>query len=135
MLQSCIVHAEYDTVLWHLTRNSHDYLFNCLFATMLDLTLSLYFREHLLILVILIFVGRGRLFPDGKASISFCSDGSEDPGGPFNGFVMRASCFDPAELLLPGCVDYNFFRAWDPAFVNLIFDMFPPVRISLHYKL
>ena len=94
---------------------------------------SLCFREHLLILAMLIFVGRGRLFPDGRASISFCSDGADDPGGPYNGFVMRASCFDPAEYQLPGCVDYNFFRAWDAEFVDLIFDMFPPVRILLYY--
>jgi hypothetical protein len=73
------------------------------------------------------FVGRGRLVPDGKANISFCSDGAQDPGGPFNGFVMRASCLDPAEFQLPGCVDYTFFLAWDPDFVELIFDTHPMV--------
>ena len=41
---------------------------------------------------------------------------------------MRATCLDPTEFQLDGCADFGFFQAWDPLFVNQIFEPFPPVR-------
>lgn len=79
-------------------------------------------------------MGRGRIFADGSANISFCSNNVEEMG-MFDGFVIRASCLDPAEFQLPGCVDLGFFRAWDPGFTEQIFNDFAEVdKITLPHK-
>ena len=75
----------------------------------------------------ILITGRGRIIPDGRASISFCSDNvSPNPGENFDGFVVRATCINPAEFLAPSCVDYPFFAVWDPQFTRIIEDL-PPV--------
>jgi len=45
------------------------------------------------------------------------------------GFVLRATCLNPAEYNLPGCTDLQFFREWDPGFVNIINNEFPTVSL------
>lgn len=81
-------------------------------------------------------LGRGRMIPDGRANITFCTNNLNEPGGPFEGFVMRATCLDLPQFMYPGCVDLNFFRAWDPGFVNQIFSpgIGPVERVLLPHK-
>ena len=43
------------------------------------------------------------------------------------GFVLVATCLNPAEYNWPGCTDFQFFQAWDPDFVNIINNEFPTV--------
>ena len=54
--------------------------------------------------IILLFAGSGRLFADGKARVYFCSNDQFEGGTLTTGFVIRATCLDPQEFQLPGCV-------------------------------
>lgn len=49
-------------------------------------------------------------------------------GSPFTGFVMRASCLNPFDYQLEGCVDFAATQAWDPEFANIIFNELADVR-------
>lgn len=46
----------------------------------------------------------------------------------FEGFVMRATCLNPRELMLDGCVDVTNVIVWDPDFDRLFFTPFEEVR-------
>lgn len=73
--------------------------------------------------------GLGRIIADGKANISFCSNNNEEvPGEAFDGFVIRATCLQPADLELPGCNDLAFVMQWDPEFAESINIPIPEVR-------
>ena len=73
------------------------------------------------VILIHISAGLGRIFGDGQANITFCSNNANDvPDEMFDGFVIRATCLNPAEYYMPGCTDLAFFQAWDPEFTNII---------------
>ena len=47
----------------------------------------------------------------------------------FDGFVMRATCIDPRNAFLDGCADFQFFKDWDPEFIEMQNNPYPKVRI------
>lgn len=67
----------------------------------------------------------GRIFPDGRATVSFCSNNANEGGDTmfFDGFVLRASCLNPREFELDGCTDLAFTELWDPHFTAFIQDL------------
>lgn len=69
----------------------------------------------------------GVILEDGKARIEFCSNRM----GVANGFYIRGTCINPILYYnQPGCVDYNFFLAWDPEFVTRVDKIFTATQTT-----
>jgi hypothetical protein len=70
----------------------------------------------------------GVILEDANVKIDFCSDGT----GMASGFTIRGTCINPhVAYNQPSCVSYDFFRVWDPEFVNSVFEEFDIVPTTM----